>query len=171
METPFPVKRNDAGFANDTEAARDVRRLLLAATQRAAHAKAAATPPLCPVCRNQLTNCSDGHARTFETRLGAITLQRTRGQCKRCGKWRMPADAVLGLEDTAGYSPAVQGMAALLASKMPVEDARVVLEHLTGIQLPRATLDRESYAVRDNAPSVCAPRWINKPPPTKSNSN
>ena len=35
-------------------------------------------------------------------------------------------------------------MAALLASKMPVEDASVVLEHLTGIQLPRATLDREA---------------------------
>ena len=128
----------------EEQAARDVRRLLLAATQRAAQAKAAATPPLCPVCRKELTHCSAGHARTFETRFGAITLQRTRGRCKRCGKWRMPAAAALGLEDTAGYSPAVQAMAALLASKMPVEDASVVLEHLTGIQLPRATLDREA---------------------------
>ena len=128
----------------EDQAARDVQRLLREATQRAAQAKAAATPPLCPVCRKELTNCSDGHSRTFETRFGAITLQRTRGKCKRCGKWRMPADAALGLEDTAGYSPAVQGMAALLASKMPVEDASVVLEHLTGIKLPRATLDREA---------------------------
>lgn len=128
----------------EDQAARDVQRLLLEATQRAAQAKADATPPLCPVCRNKLTNCSDGHARTFETRFGAITLQRTRGKCKRCGKWRMPADAALGLEETAGYSPAVQAMAALLASKMPVEDASVVLEHLTGIQMPRATLDREA---------------------------
>lgn len=128
----------------EDQVARDVQRLLLEATQRAAQAKADATPPLCPVCRKELTNCSDGHARTFKTRFGAITLQRTRGKCKRCGKWRMPADAALGLEDTAGYSPAVQAMAALLASKMPVEDASVVLEHLTGIQLPRATLDREA---------------------------
>jgi hypothetical protein len=56
----------------------------------------------------------------------------------------MPADAALGLEETAGYSPAVQDMAALLASKMPVEEASAVLEHLTGVKLPRATLDREA---------------------------
>jgi hypothetical protein len=48
------------------------------------------------------------------------------------------------LEDTAGYSPRVQEMAALLASKMPVSEASVVLEHLTGVKLPRATLDREA---------------------------
>jgi hypothetical protein len=35
-------------------------------------------------------------------------------------------------------------MAALLASKMPVADASTVLEHLTGVKLPRATLDREA---------------------------
>lgn len=128
----------------EDQAARDVQALLRESTQRAAQAKADATPPLCPVCRNELTNCSDGHARTFDTRFGAITVQRTRGRCKRCGKWRTPADTVLGLEETAGYSPAVQGMAALLASKMPVEEASVVLEHLTGIKLPRATLDREA---------------------------
>lgn len=35
-------------------------------------------------------------------------------------------------------------MAALLASKTPVADASLVLEPLTGIKLPRATLDREA---------------------------
>jgi hypothetical protein len=35
-------------------------------------------------------------------------------------------------------------MAALLASKMPVADASAVLEHLTGVKLSRATLDREA---------------------------
>ena len=128
----------------EDQAARAVQTLLRQATQRGAQAKAEATPPLCPVCQKYLTRRSDGHARTFDTRFGAITIQRTRGYCKRCRKWRTPADAALGLEETAGYSPAVQAMAALLASKMPVEDASLVLEHLTGIQLPRATLDREA---------------------------
>ena len=128
----------------EAQAARDGRQLLLETTHRAAQAKAAAPPPLCPVCRQKLTHCSAGHARTFAPRFGAITLQRTRGKCKRCHKWRRPAAAALGLEEPAGYSPAGQAMAALLASTMPVEDARVVLEHLTGIQLPRATLDREA---------------------------
>ena len=128
----------------ENQAMRDVQALLLETTQRAAQAKADATPPLCPVCRKELTSCSDDHARTFDTRFGSITVARTRGRCKRCGKWRTPADTVLGLEETAGYSPAVQETAALLVSKMPVEDASLVLEHLTGIKLPRATLDREA---------------------------
>jgi hypothetical protein len=43
-----------------------------------------------------------------------------------------------------GYSPRVQEMAALSVSKMPVGEASAVLEHLTGVQLPPATLDREA---------------------------
>src|SRR5205814_335309 len=49
-----------------------------------------------------------------------------------------------GLEETAGYSPRVQEMAALFASKMPVAEASAVLEHLRGVKLPRASLDREA---------------------------
>jgi hypothetical protein len=128
----------------ETQVAHDVQELLRTATQRAAQAKADTTPLRCPVCGQPLTRCSAGHARTFQTRFGDITLQRTRGYCKRCRKWRTPADSALGLEDTAGYSPAVQAMAALAASKLPVAEARVVLEHLAGVKLPPATLDREA---------------------------
>lgn len=71
-------------------------------------------------------------------------MVRARGYCKRCRKWRFPADVVLGLEETAGYSPRVQEMSALLASKMPVAEASAVLEHLTGVKMPRASLDREA---------------------------
>ena len=128
----------------EAQAAQDVQELLRQSVQRGAQAKADAAPPVCPVCGHKLSRLSEGHARTFDTRFGSITVQRTRGYCKRCRKWRVPADAALGLEDTAGYSPAVQDMAALLASKMPVEDASAVIEHLTGVKLPRATLDREA---------------------------
>lgn len=128
----------------ETQVAHDVQELLRTTTERAAQAKADATPPRCPVCGQPLTRCSASHARTIQTRFGDITIQRTRGYCKRCGKWRTPADAALGLEDTAGYSPAVQAMAALAASKLPVAEASVVLEHLAGVKLPPATLDREA---------------------------
>ena len=128
----------------EAQAAQDVQELLRQTMERGAQAKAEATPPLCPVCGQALSRVSGNHARTFQSRFGAITVRRTRGYCKRCRKWRVPADTALGLEETAGYSPAVQDMAALLVSKMPVEDARAVLEHLTGVQLPRATLDREA---------------------------
>jgi hypothetical protein len=128
----------------ELQAAQDVQELLRQALERGAQAKADATPPLCPVCQQKLTRLSAGHPRSFESRYGTITVKRRRGYCKRCRKWRVPADAALGLEESAGYSPAVQDMAALLASKMPVSEASAVLEHLTGVKLPPATLDREA---------------------------
>jgi hypothetical protein len=128
----------------EMQALHDVQALLRETLRRAAQAKAAATPPHCPVCGQPLTRSSAGHSRTFQTRFGEITLQRTRGYCKRCRKWRTPADAVLGLADTAGYSPGVQALVALAASKLPIADASLVLEHLSGVQVPPATLDREA---------------------------
>jgi hypothetical protein len=128
----------------EVQAAQDVQELLRQAIERGAQAKAEATPPVCPVCGQPLSRLSGGHPRTFQSRFGAITVRRTRGYCKRCRKWRVPADVALGLEESAGYSPAVQDMAALLVSKMPVQEASAVLEHLTGVRLPRATLDREA---------------------------
>jgi len=64
---------------------------------------------------------------------------------------------VLGLAESAGYSPRVQEMAALLASKMPVSEASAVLEHLTGVKLPRATLDREARRQGQRAQRVRRP--------------
>jgi hypothetical protein len=138
----------------ERQAAQDVQELLRTATERGAQAKAAAAPPLCPVCQQKLTRLAADQPRTFESRYGPITIQRTRGYCKRCRKWRVPADTALGLEESAGYSPAVQEMAALLASKMPVEEASAVLEHLTGVKLPRATLDREARRQGERAQAV-----------------
>jgi hypothetical protein len=138
----------------EAQAARDVQDLLRAALEHGAQAKADATPPLCRVCQQKLTRLSADQPRTFESRYGSITVSRTRGYCKRCRKWRVPADTALGLEESAGYSPAVQEMAALLASKMPVEEASAVLEHLTGVKLPRATLDREARRQGERAQEV-----------------
>lgn len=120
------------------------RELLRAAAEKAAQKKADVTPPVCPVCQKPLSRVSGEHRRSFECKFGTITIGRSRGYCKRCRKWRFAADTALGLEESAGYSPRVQEMAALLASKMPVSEASVVLEHLTGVKLPRATLDREA---------------------------
>ena len=120
---------------------REVSRQVLA---EAAQVKADATPPRCACCGGPLTRVTRGHARTFESRFGPVTIRRTRGRCRRCDRWGYPADAALGLEDTAGYSPSVQEMAALAVSKLPVAEASAVVERLTGVKLPRATLDREA---------------------------
>src|SRR5512134_505774 len=75
----------------EVQATHDVQELLRQAIQRGAQAKADATPPVCPICGQPLSRLSSGHARTFQSRYGAITVQRTRGYCKRCRKWRTPA--------------------------------------------------------------------------------
>jgi len=137
LKTALPdwVHRLQAGLARSVEASDqtlghleeqllrgtlDLQRQLL---QEAAQKKADATPPRCPVCGRALSRCTHDHARTFETRFGPIALRRTRGWCARCRQWRFPADAALGLADTAGYSPSVQEMAALAVSKLPVAEA------------------------------------------------
>lgn len=119
----------------------DLERALLA---EAAQKKADQAPPLCPVCGGKLSRVTPGHERSYQTRFGVITIRRLRGWCRRCKCWRFPADHLLGLAQTGSCSPGVQEMAALVASKLPVGQASAVLERLTGVKLPRATLDREA---------------------------
>lgn len=116
------------------------RKLLEEASQK----KAEQSPPVCPKCGAKLSRLTHGHERTYQTRFGSVTIRRSRGWCKRCKAWRFPADYALGLEETGSASPSVQEMSALVASKMPIEEASAVLERLTGVKIPPATLDREA---------------------------
>ena len=120
---------------------RDLERKLLEA---AAQKKADQSPPVCPVCGHQLSRCTREQPRTFQSRFGPVTVKRLRGWCRRCQEWRFRADQVLGLSETGGASPSVQEMAALTVSKMPVQEASAVIERLTDVKLPPATLDREA---------------------------
>jgi len=120
---------------------RDLERKLL---EEAAQKKADQSPPVCPVCGHKLSRCTRDHSRTFQSRFGPVTVQRLRGWCRRCQAWCFPADHALGLSETGGASPSVQEMAALTVSKMPVPEASAVIERLTGVKLPPATLDREA---------------------------
>ena len=120
---------------------RDLQRAVL---EEAAQKKADKSPPVCPVCGNKLSRITHGHERSYQTRFGMVTIRRARGWCRRCKCWRFPADHVLGLAETGSCSPGVQEMAALAASKLPIAEASAVIERLTGVKLPRATLDREA---------------------------
>jgi hypothetical protein len=119
----------------------DLERKLL---EEAARKKADQSPPVCPVCGHKLSRRTRDHPRTFQSRFGPVTVKRLRGWCRRCQAWCFPADSALGLSETGGASPSVQEMAALTVSKMPVNEASAVIERLTGVKLPPATLDREA---------------------------
>jgi hypothetical protein len=114
------------------------------ALEEATQLKADQAPPVCPVCKGKLSRLSSGHEHHYQSRFGQITLRRSRGWCRRCQSWCFPADHLLGLAQTGSCSPSVQEMAALAASKLPVGEASAVVERLTGVKLPRATLDREA---------------------------
>src|SRR5262245_5187637 len=120
---------------------RDLERRVL---EEAAQQKADQAPPVCPVCGNKLSRVTHGHERSYQTRFGQVRIGRLRGWCRRCKCWRFPADHLLGLAEAGSCSPGVQEMAALAASKLPVAEASAVIERLTGVKLPRATLDREA---------------------------
>ncbi len=128
----------------EEEILRQTRGLERTLLEEAAQKKADQAPPLCPVCKGKLSRMTHGHERSYETRFGKVSIRRLRGWCRRCKCWRFPADHLLGLAESGSCSPGVQEMAALVASKMPVAEASAVLERLTGVKLPRATLDREA---------------------------
>ena len=128
----------------EEEILRQTRGLECQLLEEAAQKKADQTPPLCPVCGHPLTRRTHDHERTYQTRFGPVTIRRLRGWCRRCRAWRFPADHALGLSDPGSASPSVQEMTALVASKMPVQEASAVIERLTGVKLPPATLDREA---------------------------
>ena len=110
--------------------------------EKAAQEKAAAVPPLCPHCQNQLRRLTQGHGTTVQTRWGNIRVERARGYCQRCKKWRFPADALLGLPEQGTQSPGVQEIAALVVSKMPAPEAEQVVKRLTGVKISAGTLAR-----------------------------
>lgn len=112
--------------------------------EKAAQQKAETAPPLCPQCQNKLGRLSQGHWTTIQSRFGSIGVQRSRGYCKRCRKWRFPADHLLGLPEEGTQSPAVQEIAALTVSQMPAAQAEHLVERLAGIKVSAATLGRQA---------------------------
>ena len=128
----------------EEEIAHRTRDLERRVAEEVAQKKADQVPPHCPKCGAKLSRLTGGHERTIQTRFGAIKLRRKRGWCRRCNAWQFPADPVLGIESGGNASPSVQEMAALMGSKMPITEARAVIKRLTGVEIPRATLDREA---------------------------
>jgi len=110
--------------------------------EKGAPLKADQAPPICPVCQNKSSRWKPGHGTSLQTRFGTIRIPRARGCCKRCRKWRFPADARLGRSEAGTPSPAGQELAALTVSKMPAPEAPQVVERLAGVKISAARLAR-----------------------------
>ena len=121
-------------------AAKEPLRLL---TQRAAQAKANATPCQCLECHHELTH-QKSLSRGIDSRFGRLTIWRHYGWCPQCESWQFPADHALGLARKAAASPYVQEISGLLVTKMPPEQAVAVAQRL-GLDLSRCLLHREAH--------------------------
>jgi hypothetical protein len=119
--------------------------------QKAAQAKADGVPPHCPKCGRKLIR-RQKVALTVQTRFGPIKIRRLQGFCSKCQEWFCPADAALGL--AGGRSPFVQEAHALTAAHMPIQQAARVVERLTGLKTPPATLDRSAKETGRKAQTV-----------------
>jgi hypothetical protein len=117
---------------------------------RGAQAKADASPPVCAVCGQPLSRVVSSRSRTFQSRFGAITVRRRRGYCKRCRKWRVPADAALGLEESAGlreqlHAEALRRGLGQAASAPVIGDGAVWIWHLADDRWPQARQRLDFY--------------------------
>ena len=121
-------------------AAKEPLRLL---TQRAAQAKANATPRQCLECHQELSDLKY-LSRGVDSRFGRLLIWRHYGWCAQCETWCFPADHALGLAKKAAASPYVQEIAGLLVTKMPPEQAVAVAQRL-GLDLSRCLLHREAH--------------------------
>ena len=127
----------------EEQLARSAKEPLRLLAQRAAQAKANATPCGCRDFQLQLVS-QKYLARTVDSRFGPLHIFRAYGWCSQCEQWHFPADYALGLAKKAPASPYLQEISALLVSKMPPEQACLVAEPL-GLDLSRCLLHREAH--------------------------
>jgi hypothetical protein len=130
------------GFIEE-ELARGSREPLRLLAERAAQAKANATPCQCPSCHLPLERLQVLR-RSIDSRFGRLQIYRHYGWCGDCEAWYFPADLVLGLNKNSPASPYLQEVTALLNTKMPSEQAVEVAGRF-GLELSRCFIHREAH--------------------------
>ena len=130
------------GFIEE-ELANGAREPLRLLAQRAAQAKANATPCQCPQCKIPLQRVQM-LGRSIDSRFGRLQIYRHYGWCQDCDAWHFPADLVLGLNKNSPASPYLQEVTALLNTKMPSEQAVEVAGRF-GLKLSRCFIHREAH--------------------------
>jgi hypothetical protein len=142
LETIQGQSEQNLGFIEE-ELARASKEPLRLLAQRAAQAKANATPCHCPRCQLPLARVQV-LGRSIDSRFGRLQIYRPYGRCEDCDAWHFPADLVLGLNKNSPASPYLQEVTALLNTKMPSEQAVEVASRF-GLELSRCFIHREAH--------------------------
>ena len=116
--------------------------------------KPEAERPTCATCGKPLW-ARGKQTRYLQTTGGeAVKLTRTYGACPGCGVGFFPLDEELGLLG-GGLTPRGEETLVRLASWMPFEQARELLQDLLGIQVSKATAHRATLETGEAALAVC----------------
>jgi peptidyl-tRNA hydrolase len=129
-------------FALRQECTQAVTEGLVEQTHRALVEQRTAT---CPRC-GQMLSARGPHARTVETLVGVIRLQRPYFYCERCQFGMAPLDEALQLTERR-KQPDVQKAAVQLTKEVPYETACELFEELTGLPLSAHTAHEVTQAV------------------------
>ena len=129
----------------ERQAAQDVQGHFTKASNAELRPKRKRPPPVCPLCAQKLTRLSAGHARTFETRLlvpsrfsalAAIANAVANGAYRPMRPWAWKRRRAIRRRCRTWP----RSWPAKCRSRKPARSP----EHLTGVKLPRATLDQEA---------------------------
>jgi hypothetical protein len=84
--------------------------------------------------------------KTFQSALGAMTLERAYYHCRACRSGFCPRDRALGLEDSA-LSPAVSRMVGLAAAMVSFAESSELLRELAGVPVGPKQVERSAEAL------------------------
>ena len=118
----------------------------------------------CPRCGHS-ARYAGRRAKTFETILGALTLERAYYHCADCGKGWFPRDRALGMART-DLSPGVTRMTGAAAAQVSFAQASGLLAELGGVRVGTKHVQRSAEALGRQLASVerQAPRAPVPPP-------
>jgi len=94
----------------------------------------------CPRCKEP-AKYAGRHAKTWQSVLGPLTLERAYYRCDRCKEGFCPRDIVLGLQNTS-VSPAVARMIGLAAVMVSFEESAELLDELAGVKVNAKQVER-----------------------------
>jgi hypothetical protein len=94
----------------------------------------------------QLSRYAGRRAKTFESALGLLTLERAYYHCSACSRGFCPRDRQLGLENTS-LSPAVTRMVATVGALVSFEEGSQLLRELAGIPVNAKQVERAAEAL------------------------
>lgn len=99
----------------------------------------------CPQCR-QPARYAGRHAKTVESVLGPLTLERAYYHCAACDAGFCPRDRTLGLEGTS-LSPAVTRMIGVVGALVSFAEGHDLLHELAGVDVDAKQVERTAEAL------------------------